>query len=67
MESELRIHCKIALQSVHCNVIMTDYLKVTIIYGYKFYQILKIVDLPRINLSDFAIICSINLKIYDKF
>ena len=38
------------------------YLKVTIIYGYKFYRILKIVDLAHINFSDFAIVCSINCE-----
>ena len=43
------------------------YHKVTIIYGYKFQRILKIVDLASINFSDFAIICSINLKIYNQF
>ena len=45
----------------------TTYLKVTIIYGYKFWRILKIVDLAGINFSDFAITCSINSKMCDKF
>ena len=35
----------------------------TIIYGYKFYRILKIVDLAGI--SDFAITCSINSRMCD--
>ena len=35
------------------------YLRATIIYGYKFYRILKIVDLMGSNFSDFAITCSI--------
>ena len=43
------------------------YLRATIIYGYKFYQIWKIVDLAGINFSDFAITCSINSKMCDKF
>ena len=42
------------------------YLKVAIIYGYKFRRIFKIVDLAGINFSCFAITCSINLKICDK-
>ena len=46
---------------------MIDYLRATIIYGYKFERILKIVDLARNNFSDFAITCSINSKMCDKF
>ena len=37
-----------------------------IIYWYKFYQILKIVDLVSINLRDSAITCSIFSKMCDK-
>ena len=32
----------------------SGYLRATIIYAYKFYRILKIVDLAGINFSDFA-------------
>ena len=45
-----------------------DYLKVTIIYGYiQILGDLKIVDLAGINFSDYAITCSINSKMRDKF
>ena len=43
------------------------YLRATIIYGYTFLRILKIVDLALINFTDFAITCSINSKRCDKF
>ena len=43
------------------------YLWVTIICGYKFKRILKIVDLAGINFSDFAITCSIYSNMCDKF
>ena len=49
-----------------CITIDNKYLKVTIIYGYKI-VCLKIVDLAGINFSDFAITCSINSKMCDKF
>ena len=48
-------------------IVWCIYLKVTIINEYKFWWILKIVDIAGINFSDFAITFSINSKICDKF
>ena len=40
-------------------ICVCEYLRATNIYGYKFWCILKIVDLALINFSDFAITCFI--------
>ena len=53
------------LDSAHTYSQYTVYLRPTIIYGYKFLRILKIVDLAVIKYSDFAITCSIYSEIFN--
>ena len=45
----------------------TTYLRLLLFTGTNFGGFLKIVDLAGINFSDFAITCSINSKLCNKF
>ena len=47
-----------SVQVVHCDNSDAQYLRFTIINGYKYYQFWKIADLVGINFSDFDVIYS---------